>query len=412
MAQEEKRVIIHFDTLEGFQARLTDGTLTEKGDYIVLIKDSALIWVKGQFFTGPSVLSIPKYIKDCEIIQESGKPLTLKFVGAEWNTEEKIYKEFNKTIELTLASNQLQDLINSKGSANGIASLDEQGVVPSAQLPSYVDDVIDVYATYDKSAEGVLSNIQLFSNQEKTTPITPESGKIYIDVEGNYQFRWTGTIYTTVGAPTVLGEVTGTAYDGGKGKALSDKINKMSDKVVVGPTTVEAASDTIILYYETHKTSTNADEVDSHTINAATTSKAGVMSATDKAKLDSAGKAKALASATSGQWIRFAELAGSMYNSAIITVKEGTAGATFFLKKALDKAPVVKILDLSDNIYLTKIRVCTVLNGDSTGFLDVYVNTDSSNMSFNVGTSIDINLVEPSINGSTEGYNIEEVSLI
>lgn len=309
-------------------------------------------------------------------------------------------------------SNQLQDLINSKGSANGIASLDEQGVVPSAQLPSYVDDVIDVYATYDKSAEGVLSNIQLFSNQEKTTPITPESGKIYIDVEGNYQFRWTGTIYTTVGAPTVLGEVTGTAYDGGKGKALSDKINKMSDKVVVGPTTVEAASDTIILYYETHKTSTNADEVDSHTINAATTSKAGVMSATDKAKLDSAGKAKALASATSGQWIRFAELAGSMYNSAIITVKEGTEGATFFLKKALNQASVVKILDLSDNIYLTKIRVCTVLNGDSTGFLDVYVNTDSSNISFNVGTSIDINLVEPSINGSTEGYNIEEVSLI
>lgn len=309
-------------------------------------------------------------------------------------------------------SNQLQDLINSKGSANGIASLDEQGVVPSAQLPSYVDDVIDVYATYDKSAEGVLSNIQLFSNQEKTTPITPESGKIYIDVEGNYQFRWTGTIYTTVGAPTVLGEVTGTAYDGGKGKALSDKINKMSDKVVVGPTTVEAASDNIKLWYQIHKTSTNADEVDSHTINAATTSKAGVMSATDKAKLDSAGKAKALASATSGQWIRFAELAGSMYNSAIVTVKEGTAGATFFLKKALNKAPVVKILDLSDNICLTKIRVCTVLNGDSTGFLDVYVNTDSSNMSFNVGTSIDINLVEPSINGSTEGYNIEEVSLI
>lgn len=309
-------------------------------------------------------------------------------------------------------SNQLQDLINSKGSANGIASLDEQGVVPSAQLPSYVDDVIDVYATYDKSAEGVLSNIQLFSNQEKTTPITPESGKIYIDVEGNYQFRWTGTIYTTVGAPTVLGEVTGTAYDGGKGKALSDKINKMSDKVVVGPTTVEAASDNIKLWYQIHKTSTNADEVDSHTINAATTSKAGVMSATDKAKLDSAGKAKALASATSGQWIRFAELAGSMYNSAIVTVKEGTAGATFFLKKALNEAPVAKMLDLSDNICLTKIRVCTVLNGDSTGFLDVYVNTDSSNMSFNVGTSIDINLVEPSINGSTEGYNIEEVSLI
>lgn len=117
MAQEEKRVIIHFDTLEGFQARLTDGTLTEKGDYIVLIKDSALIWVKGQFFTGPSVLSIPKYIKDCEIIQENGKPLTLKFVGAEWNTEEKIYKEFNKTIELTLASTQSDGLMSKEDKA-------------------------------------------------------------------------------------------------------------------------------------------------------------------------------------------------------------------------------------------------------------------------------------------------------
>lgn len=117
MAQEEKRVIIHFDTLEGFQARLTDGTLTEKGDYIVLIKDSALIWVKGQFFTGPSVLSIPKYIKDCEIIRENGKPLTLKFVGAEWNTEEKIYKEFNKTIELTLASTQSDGLMSKEDKA-------------------------------------------------------------------------------------------------------------------------------------------------------------------------------------------------------------------------------------------------------------------------------------------------------
>lgn len=319
MAQEEKRVIIHFDTLEGFQARLTDGTLTEKGDYIVLIKDSALIWVKGQFFTGPSVLSIPKYIKDCEIIQESGKPLTLKFVGAEWNTEEKIYKEFNKTIELTLASTQSDGLMSKEDKAK-------------------VDKIL------------------------------------------------------TTGA--------GTKFLGDDGKYYPIEL------------TIEAASDNIKLWCQTHKTSTNADEVDSHTINAATTSKAGVMSATDKAKLDSAGKAKALASATSGQWIRFAELAGSMYNSAIVTVKEGTAGATFFLKKALNKAPVVKILDLSDNIYLTKIRVCTVLNGDSTGFLDVYVNTDSRNMSFNVGTSIDINLVEPSINGSTEGYNIEEVSLI
>lgn len=420
MAQEEKRVIIHFDTLEGFQARLTDGTLTEKGDYIVLIKDNALIWVKGQFFTGPSVLSIPKYIKDCEIIQENGNPLTLKFVGAEWNTEEKIYKEFNKTIELTLAStrdtsansDQLQDLINSKGSANGIASLDEQGVVPSAQLPSYVDDVIDVYATYDKSAEGVLSNIQLFSNQEKTTPITPESGKIYIDVEGNYQFRWTGTQYATVGAPTVLGEVTGTAYDGGKGKALSDTINKMSDKVVVGPTIVTSSTNNVVIKYQTHFTSTNSNSEDSSTINAATTSQAGVMSAADKQKLDTINQAKTLSSATAGQWIRFAELSDSGYNSALVTIKEGTAGATFFFKCRSNGEVTVKVMDVTPNIYLTKIRVIKQ-NGQSNGYLEAYVDTASSSIAANISLSININLTDITVTSEIPGgYTSEEVSLV
>lgn len=309
-------------------------------------------------------------------------------------------------------SNQLQDLINSKGSANGIASLDEQGVVPSAQLPSYVDDVIDVYATYDKSAEGVLSNIQLFSNQEKTTPITPESGKIYIDVEGNYQFRWTGTQYATVGAPTVLGEVTGTAYDGGKGKALSDKINKMSDKVVVGPTIVTSSTNNVVIKYQTHFTSTNSNSEDSHTINAATTSQAGVMSAADKQKLDTINQAKTLSSATAGQWIRFAELSDSGYNSALVTIKEGTEGATFFFKCRNNGEVTVKVMDVTPNIYLTKIRVIKQ-NGQSNGYLEAYVDTASSSIAANISLSININLTDITVTSEIPGgYTSEEVSLV
>lgn len=110
------------------------------------------------------------------------------------------------------------------GTANGVATLDNQGLVPTSQLPSYVDDVIDVYATYTKDNAGILTNIKIFSDLDKTQAVTGESGKIYIDVESNYQFRWTGTQYVTVGAPTVLGEVTGTAYDGGKGKAVADEV--------------------------------------------------------------------------------------------------------------------------------------------------------------------------------------------
>lgn len=309
-------------------------------------------------------------------------------------------------------SSKLQDFINSKGSANGIASLDEQGVVPSAQLPSYVDDVIDVYATYDKSAEGVLSNIQLFSNQEKTTPITPESGKIYIDVEGNYQFRWTGTQYATVGAPTVLGEVTGTAYDGGKGKALSDTINKMSDRVIKSIDNILAYPNDLTLLYKVHVTSTNMDEALSKQIYAATTTNAGVMSAADKQKLDTINQAKTLSSATAGQWIRFAELSDSGYNSALVTIKEGTAGATFFFKCRSNGKVTVKVMDVTPNIYLTKIRVIKQ-NGQSNGYLEAYVDIASLSIAANISLSININLTDITVTSEIpEGYTSEEVSLV
>lgn len=131
------------------------------------------------------------------------------------------------------------------GVAQGVAILDENGLVPSSQLPSFVDDVIDCYATYTKADDGTLSNIVLYKDAEHQTLIVGESGKIYVDVtdattfinpinsevlsqttpQSAYQFRWTGTQFAVVGAPTVIGEITGTAFDGGRGKALEDKTN-------------------------------------------------------------------------------------------------------------------------------------------------------------------------------------------
>lgn len=164
-------------------------------------------------------------------------------------------------------NNKVQEFIDSKGAPNGLASLNESGIIPSAQLPSYVDDVIEV---------------DTFSN----LPGTGESGKIYIVQDTNLTYRWSGTGYVEISKSLALGETSSTAYPGDKGKATTDKLNKTSNKVVVGPVTVNPSTDKIVLKYQTHFTSTNSDSEDSHTINAATTSQAGVMSSADKTKLN------------------------------------------------------------------------------------------------------------------------------
>ena len=127
------------------------------------------------------------------------------------------------------------DFVATKGQANGFASLDGNGLVPSSQLPSYVDDVIEVYATYSISETGKLSNIKLYSDLDHANPITGESGKIYLNItqgELPYQFRWSGTQFVDSNTSSlILGEVTGTAYDGGKGKYLSNWRKSLTDNL-------------------------------------------------------------------------------------------------------------------------------------------------------------------------------------
>ena len=206
----------------------------------------------------------------------------------------------NRTAADTALDNKLQANIDAleakhdafvatKGKANGFASLDANGTVPANQLPSYVDDIIDVYATYDKSATGELTNIKLYSDAAHQKAITGEAGKIYINItngEPPYQFRWTGTIFARADAQVlILGQITGTAFDGGRGKKLEDQVAslKVNGASHFDNNTYQAS--TVRLNFKCWFGNGNIRDHYSQ-ITAATASQAGVMTAADKVKLD------------------------------------------------------------------------------------------------------------------------------
>ena len=93
--------------------------------------------------------------------------------------------------------------VSQKGAASGVAELDSSGKVPSAQLPSYVDDVVE-FASRD------------------SFPGTGEDGKIYIAEDTNLTYRWSGTQYVEISPSLALGETSSTAYRGDRGKTAYD----------------------------------------------------------------------------------------------------------------------------------------------------------------------------------------------
>lgn len=165
-------------------------------------------------------------------------------------------------------NNKVQEFIDSKGAPNGLASLNESGIIPSAQLPSYVDDVIEV---------------DTFSN----LPGTGESGKIYIVQDTNLTYRWSGTAYVEISKSLALGETSSTAYPGDKGKATTDKLNKTSDKIDAVQTNLETHINNKSNPHEVNKAQVGLGNVDNTSdankpiSNATQTALNGKFSATD-----------------------------------------------------------------------------------------------------------------------------------
>lgn len=89
------------------------------------------------------------------------------------------------------------------GVAGGVAELDDNGLILSAQLPSYVDDVLE----YDSLG---------------SFPASGEAGKIYVAKDSNLTYRWSGSGYVEISPSLALGETSSTAYRGDRGKTAYD----------------------------------------------------------------------------------------------------------------------------------------------------------------------------------------------
>lgn len=194
-----------------------------------------------------------------------------KFDGVTDKLEDALQKEIeDRKAGDTTITNSLNAFISTKGQPSGLAELDSTGKVPAAQLPSYVDDVLE----YSTKAQ---------------FPQTGETGKIYVAKDTNLTYRWTGTQYLEISQSLALGETPSTAYPGDKGKANRDALNSMPTKLTSYLTPTTSTGELVKINYKyAAKDGLNYGPLqdDNIDIPSATTTNAGAMSAIDKGRLD------------------------------------------------------------------------------------------------------------------------------
>lgn len=194
-----------------------------------------------------------------------------KFDGVTDALEDALQKEIeDRKVGDTTITNSLNAFISTKGQPGGLAELDSTGKVPAAQLPSYVDDVLE------------------FSTKDQF-PQTGETGKIYVAKDTNLTYRWTGTQYLEISQSLALGETPSTAYPGDKGKANRDALNSMPTKLTSYLTPTTSTGELVKINYKyAAKDGLNYGPLqdDNIDIPSATTTNAGAMSAIDKGRLD------------------------------------------------------------------------------------------------------------------------------
>lgn len=154
-----------------------------------------------------------KTIVDSAMSSSSTNPVQNKVVQAALDGKVPTTRKVNGkplSSDITLSAGDVSAIAASaKGAANGVASLGADGKVPSTQLPSYVDDVLEGYVSDDLK--------KFYKDSAKSSEYTGETGKIYVDMNNNKTYRWSGSTYVVISETLALGTTASTAFAGDKG---------------------------------------------------------------------------------------------------------------------------------------------------------------------------------------------------
>ena len=230
-----------------------------------------------------------------------------------------------------------------------VATLNDNGKVAESQLPSYVDDIL----------EGQLVSVTEFTLNAGQHGEVKQSGVIYLDTTTNTSYRWSGSQYVMTGSSLTLGEGEDQAFPGNRGVNLENQS-------VVTSLLSEASEDKVTIKVTQKSLDGKSESTDNVDIRVATTTKAGVMSATDKAALDelptSISEAE-ISSISNTQTANDVTIETLSANQRLTTTIPCATSTTAGIMSAEDKVEVNKIKDKADKVEVKAIsdKVDTII---------------------------------------------------
>lgn len=208
-----------------------------------------------------------------------------------------------------LTNSDILTYLYNANSSGGVVLLDDDTLIPSKFLPSYVDDVIDLLGGIVESTPTsgmtagykyyVTSTKKIFTASSATSGITsdPISDVIYVvpdDINGAIMYRWSGTtLVEIVNGGIVIGTTTGTAFDGARGLNNENILKSVPNKLITDVSVIARDPNDDVIIRTTYSERTNndgsyvANKYRDYQLPEAQQGRAGLMSVPDKVKLDS-----------------------------------------------------------------------------------------------------------------------------